>query len=84
VSAVEEVAEHIELFYEWGLDGVETFYPTHTREQVLAVVERSAEHGLLMTGSSDFHGPDHRLFARFLAYDLYGCRPVLGRIGEAG
>jgi predicted metal-dependent phosphoesterase TrpH len=83
VSEIHEAIDHIDRFNEWGLDGVETFYPTHTREQVLAVAGRCAELNLLMTGSSDFHGPDHRLFPRFLAYDLYGCRPVLGSIAEA-
>jgi predicted metal-dependent phosphoesterase TrpH len=82
VRATEEVIEHIDVFSDWGLDGVETFYPTHEREQVVTVVRRCSELDLLMTGSSDFHGPEHRLFSRFRAFELYGCQPVLGAIGD--
>ena len=40
-----------------GIDGVEAFYITHTREQTELLARRCAELGLLTTGSSDFHGP---------------------------
>ena len=30
--------------------------------------------------SSDYHGPRHRLFSRFLAYELHGRTPALGRL----
>ena len=36
--------------------------------------------GLLTTGSADFHAPDHRLFSRFRAFDLFGLAPHLGPI----
>ena len=39
------------------------------------------ERGLLATGSADFHGPDHKLFHRFRAFDLFGLEPDLGPIG---
>ena len=32
------------------------------------------------TGSSDFHGPTHRLFSRFRAFSTYGRTPALGPI----
>jgi hypothetical protein len=38
------------------------------------------QRGLLMTGSADFHAPDHRYFNRFRAFDLYGLEPNLGPI----
>ena len=63
-----------------GLDGVEVFYPTHTREQTRLLADACAERGLLATGSSDFHGPDHRLFATFRAFELHGRSPHLGPI----
>ena len=44
--------------------------------------QRCEELGLLMTGSSDYHGPDHRLFSRFRAFDLHGCEPNLGPIAH--
>ena len=39
------------------------------------------ELGLLTTGSSDFHGPEHPRFHRFLAHELHGLPPRLGPIG---
>jgi predicted metal-dependent phosphoesterase TrpH len=55
-----------------GLDGIETFYPPHTKAQTAHCLELCDEFGLVATGSSDFHGPTHKTFARFLAYDTYG------------
>jgi len=80
VEASPEVLEAIDRFRALGLDGVECFYPTHSREQTLLVADRCAELGLLSTGSSDFHGPEHRLFSRFRAFSTYGCDPLLGPI----
>src|SRR3712207_8256039 len=51
------VVDTIERFRAWGLDGVEVFYVTHTREQVDLLVE--ACDGLLTTGSSDFRSEEH-------------------------
>jgi len=75
-----EVLETIDRFRGWGLDGVECFYATHTREQTELIAEHCAANGLLSTGSSDFHGPDHRLFSRFRAFSTYGRTPALGPI----
>ncbi|MGI8578958.1 MAG: PHP domain-containing protein [Solirubrobacteraceae bacterium] len=80
VEAPDEVLAAIDEFAALGLGGVEAFYPTHTAEQTRLVAARCAELGLLTTGSSDFHGPDHRLFSRFLAHDLHGCEPELGEL----
>ena len=65
-----------------GLDGVEVFYPSHTREQTELLARCTEELGLLSTGSSDYHGPDHRLFSSFRAFDLHGCEPNLGPIAH--
>jgi len=70
----------IDRFVSIGLDGVECFYPTHDREQAELLADRCAELGLLSTGSSDFHGPAHRLFSRFRAFSTFGHEPVLGAI----
>ena len=75
-----EVVETIDRFRGWGLDGVECFYATHTREQTELIADHCAANGLLTTGSSDFHGPDHRLFSRFRAFSTYGRTPALGPI----
>jgi 3',5'-nucleoside bisphosphate phosphatase len=81
VDAGEEVAEAIARFAEHGLDGVEGFYPTHGPEQARLVADRCGALGLLCTGSSDFHGPQHPLFHAFRAFELHGLEPVLGPIG---
>jgi 3',5'-nucleoside bisphosphate phosphatase len=82
VSDPPEVLEAIDRFRGWGLDGVECFYVTHSREQAELLADRCAELGLLTTGSADFHGPAHKLFSRFRAFSTYGREPVLGPIGE--
>jgi predicted metal-dependent phosphoesterase TrpH len=63
-----------------GLDGVEAFYITHTREQTEIAHHAAREHGLITTGSADFHGPDHPRFNRFRAFSLYGSTPDLGQL----
>jgi 3',5'-nucleoside bisphosphate phosphatase len=55
-----------------GLDGVEAFYPPHTAAQTKHLLELCDEFDLVPTGSSDFHGPTHKTFSRFGAYDTYG------------
>jgi len=81
LDSAEDVEGAIERFAGFGVDGVEAFYVTHTREQTEHVADICEQRGLLSTGSSDFHGPDHRLFSRFRAFDLFGRRPDLGPIG---
>jgi predicted metal-dependent phosphoesterase TrpH len=80
VSDPGEVLASIDRFHALGIDGVEAFYVTHTREQTELLAARCAELGLLSTGSADFHGPDNRLFSRFLAFETYGLEPNLGPI----
>ena len=80
IEADPAVLASLERFAGWGMDGVEAFYVTHTREQTLLLDDFATERGLLTTGSSDYHGPDHRLFARFLAHELHGRQPNLGPI----
>jgi predicted metal-dependent phosphoesterase TrpH len=65
-----------------GLDGVEVFYPTYTEAQTRALHQAATARGLMTTGSSDFHGPDHDRFNRFLAFETYGLAPDLSRIGR--
>ncbi len=80
VKDSDEVLQIIDRFRAIGIDGVECFYVTHTREQTELLADRCAELGLLSTGSSDFHGPEHKLFSRFRAFSTYGREPVLGPI----
>lgn len=83
VDAGDEVLAAIDRYAADGLDGVECFYPTHDADQTRLLVGRCGELGLLTTGSSDFHGPEHRLFSRFLAHDVHGFTPDLSRIAAA-
>jgi predicted metal-dependent phosphoesterase TrpH len=80
VSDSAEVLSSIDRFHALGIDGVEAFYVTHTEEHTRLLAERCAELALLTTGSADFHGPENRLFSRFLAFDTYGIEPNLGPI----
>lgn len=48
--------EDIGLFVEAGLDGIETFYPSHRKFEVDACLDIAAEFDLVATGGSDFHG----------------------------
>lgn len=80
VSKPSEVLALIDRFAALGLDGVEAFYATHTEAQARVLADRCAELGLLSTGSSDFHGPRHRIFSAFRAFDTYGLEARLGPV----
>lgn len=82
VTSDGEAIATLERFVGLGLDGVEAFYITHTRAQTELLVRRAAELELLTTGSSDFHGPNHRQFNHFRGFQTYGHKPNLGLIGE--
>jgi 3',5'-nucleoside bisphosphate phosphatase len=69
ISAPGEVDD---LIRSLGADGVETFYPTHSEEQTAHLLELCEELDLVPTGSSDYHGPTHKTFAAFGAYETYG------------
>ena len=77
-----EVLASIDRFRALGIDGVEAFYITHDEPQTRLLAERCAELGLLSTGSADYHGPDNRLFSRFLAFETFGIEPNLGPIAD--
>jgi predicted metal-dependent phosphoesterase TrpH len=82
VSDPIEVLATIGRFRALGIDGVEAFYVTHTPEQTELLANRCAELDMLSTGSADFHGPDNRLFSRFMAFDTHGLTPNLGPIAQ--
>lgn len=80
VDEREAVPDMVDEFHGDGLDGVEAFYITHSREETELMADRCERLGLLTTGSADFHGPEHREFSRFRAFSLYGREPNLGPI----
>lgn len=78
VDDPEDVRATIARFAAMGFDGVEAFYVAHSAEQTRIAYEAARAHGLLTTGSSDFHGPEHPEFHAFRAFDLCGLEPQLG------
>ncbi len=69
---ISEPSEVDDLIRSLGADGVETFYPTHSREQTAHLLELCAELDLVPTASSDYHGPTHKTFSKFGDYETYG------------
>ena len=69
---IDEPSEVAALIADLDLDGVECFYPSHDEEQTEFLLGVCADRGLAATGSSDFHGPSHKIFSRFGAYRTYG------------
>jgi 3',5'-nucleoside bisphosphate phosphatase len=69
---ISEPAEVEDLIRSLGADGVETFYPPHTKQQTEHLLALCEELDLVPTASSDYHGPTHKTFAKFGAYETYG------------
>jgi 3',5'-nucleoside bisphosphate phosphatase len=68
---IDEPNEVAALIGDLDLDGVECFYPSHDRAQTHFLLDVCADRGLAATGSSDFHGPSHKMFSEFGAYRTY-------------
>jgi predicted metal-dependent phosphoesterase TrpH len=68
---VDDPDEVDDLIRSLNPDGVETFYPTHNQEQTEHLLHLCEELDLIPTGSSDYHGPTHKTFAKFGAYNTY-------------
>ena len=82
IAEGDEVLAALDRYRDAGLDGVEVFYTAHDREQTVLLADRCEELGMLRNGSADYHGPKHRLFSKFLAFDLHGREPNLGPIAH--
>jgi predicted metal-dependent phosphoesterase TrpH len=81
VDDPEEVLRTVRRFAADGLDGVECFYPEHSRGQAQLLHDECEARGMLSTGSADFHGPEHEHFNRFRNFRLFGRAARLGPIG---
>jgi 3',5'-nucleoside bisphosphate phosphatase len=51
-----KLAAVLPLFRDLGLDGIEAYYPTHSRRHRRDLMTIAAQFGCLTTGGSDFHG----------------------------
>ncbi len=69
---ISEPAEVEALIEDLHVDGVEVFYPSHSEEQTAHLLGLCEKLGLIATGSSDYHGPAHKTFCRFGAYQTFG------------
>ena len=78
---VEQAEGALREFAAHGLDGVEAFYVTHSEEQTRHLYALAQELGLITTGSTDYHGPEHPHFNQFRGFSLHGLEPNLGRLG---
>lgn len=69
---IKDPTEVEDLIRSLGADGVEAFYPSHSKEQTEHLLKLCDELDLDPTGSSDYHGPTHKTFSKFGDYDTYG------------
>jgi predicted metal-dependent phosphoesterase TrpH len=76
----ERVRAAVSRYCAAGLDGIECFYTTHTEDETRFLHALAVEHGLLTTGSTDFHGPDHGHFSKFRDFQTYGLEVNLGAL----
>jgi predicted metal-dependent phosphoesterase TrpH len=54
------VPPDLERLVACGIDGLEVHYPSHGRETTESLLAFAEQHGLLVTGGSDFHDPNAR------------------------
>ncbi len=68
----ERVPEVLAQLKGLGLDGVEGFYLTNTKEQTESIYAEAKRLGLFITAGGDFHRPDDPLFHQLGAWQDYG------------
>ncbi|MHB8141890.1 MAG: PHP domain-containing protein [Vulcanimicrobiaceae bacterium] len=66
-----------------GLDGLEAFYPSHTREDVDAFRALADRYGLLLTGGADFHDIRYHTSGVGMEVDDAQIAPFLRAVGAA-
>ncbi len=55
-KSVEDLDAAVRQLGEMGLDGIEVYYPNHSRPFRKRLIALAEKYGLLMTGGSDYHG----------------------------
>lgn len=56
LKSQETIEQRIRLLKDYGLDGMEVFYPEHTPFQTEMLMRLATKYELMMTGGSDYHG----------------------------
>lgn len=51
-----QAGQLLEQFKRIGLDGIEVYYPTHSRKMKKQLIGLAKKYGLVITGGSDYHG----------------------------
>lgn len=51
-----ELNEMLELFKDWGVQGIECYHPHHDEETIKYLVDYCTKNNLIITGGSDYHG----------------------------
>lgn len=73
----------IKKFVNAGLQGLEVYYPKHTKEEIQTIKDIAKKYNLLITGGSDWHGPsfnpDIRLGINIQEQDI---KPFLDKINK--
>jgi predicted metal-dependent phosphoesterase TrpH len=55
-KAVENLPDDLHQLRDMGLDGIEVYYPTHSRQFKKRLIALAEKNSLLLTGGSDYHG----------------------------
>lgn len=55
-KSVDNLDHALQQLCEMGLDGIEVYYPNHSRSFKKKLIALADKHSLLMTGGSDYHG----------------------------
>jgi len=50
--------QEVEKMIKHGVDGIEVYYPAHTKSDILKYKQMAQKNNLIITGGSDFHGKD--------------------------
>ncbi|MFA7382383.1 MAG: PHP domain-containing protein [Desulfurivibrionaceae bacterium] len=56
---LENIPSLVTRLKDFGLAGIETFYPTHSKKICRFLQLLAAKHGLLISGGTDYHGDSH-------------------------
>ena len=55
-KSVDNLPHELQQLRDLGLDGIEVYYPTHSRKFRKRLISLAEKYSLLMTGGSDYHG----------------------------